>query len=248
MFRKLFGGGDGPKSPAYQAGQQLFQQGMQAAIEYRTDDAIALYTRSFETSPNPAPLINRAKLYRWRIQFSEAIRDLEIAMRLDKQQGDQFSMPLGRELAECKALAVNRLNGKRDLFVTDLRKKGFDFVAGRFADTIFEGNGQLLGYHMVNEVDNVKKFENVANFPSVRLLIDNWMKDQRVIDDTLSNPSISSEYQDKRILFESMVCVYDHADMAKMRDVIVKKIWCLLNPPSQMQPIWEAALRSPITE
>lgn len=244
VFRKLFGGG-APQTPEYEAGQQLFQQGMEAASEYRTADAIALYTRSFETSPNPAPLINRAKLYRWRILFEEAIRDLETAMRLDKQQGDQFSIPLGRELRECKMLAQNRFNGKKDLFVADLRSKGFDHVAGRIADSIFQGNGQLLGYHMVNEVDNVKKFENLSDFPSVNTLLNNWMKDQRVIDQALADPSISGDYQDKRDTFESMVCVYDYADMAKLRDTIVRKIWCMLNPPNQRQAIWEYGLRNP---
>ena len=245
MFRKLFGGGS-PQPPAYDAGQQLFQQGMKAASEYRTAEALALYTKSYETNPNPAPLINRAKLYRWRLQFEEAIRDLEIAMRLDKQQGDQFSLPLGKELRECKFLAQHRLSGKRDLFVTDLQSKGFDYVAGRIADTVFEGNGQLLGYHMVNEVDNVKKFENLGDFPSTKTLLANWMKDQSVIDQALADPNISEEYQEKRLVFESMVCVYDYADMAKMRDTIVRMIWCLLNPPSQMQAIWEASLRNPI--
>jgi hypothetical protein len=246
VFRKLFGGGT-PQSPAYEAGQQLFQQGMKAASEYRTAEAIALYTKSFEKSPNPAPLINRAKLYRWRLLFDEAIRDLEIAMLLDKQQGDQFAIPLGKELRECKFLAQHRLGGKRDLFVTDLQSKGFDYVAGRISDTVFEGNGQLLGYHMVNEVDNIKKFESLPDFPSAMTLLANWMKDQRVIDQALADPIIRGEYHEKRMVFESMVCVYDYADMAKMRDTIVRMIWCLLNPTSQMHALWEASLRNSIS-
>nr|QQZ48892.1 hypothetical protein JKL49_16535 [Phenylobacterium glaciei] len=216
---------------------------MEAAIEYRTADAIALYTKSFETNPNPAPLINRAKIYRWRILFEEAIRDLETAMRLDKQQGDQFSVPLGKELRECKLIAENRFNGKKRLFIADLRSKGFDYVAGRIADSIFKGNGQLLGYHLVNEVDSVKKFENPSDFPSVKTLINNWMTDQRVIDEVLADPNIGSEYRELRDVFEGMICVYDYADMAKLRDTIVRKIWCLLNPPSQMQTLWEVSLR-----
>ena len=244
MFRKLFGGKT-PKSPAYEAGQQLFQQGMKAASEYRTAEAIAFYTRSYEINPNPAPLINRAKIYRWRLLFSEAIRDLEIAMRLDKQEGDQFSIPLGIELRECKALAQHRLDGKRDLFITDLRSKGFEHVAGRIADTVFEGNGQLLGYHMVNEVDNVKKFENLSDFPAAKTLLANWMKNQDDIDQALANTAIGGEYMEKRAIFKTMVCVYDYADMAKMRDTLIRMIWCLLNPPSQRQALWEFGLRNP---
>lgn len=244
VFRKLFGGGT-PKSPEYEAGQQLFQQGMKAANDYRTAEAIALYTKSYETSPNPAPLINRAKLYRWRLLFAESIRDLEIAMQLDKKQGNQFSIPLENELRECKFLAKHRLDGKRDLFVTDLRSKGFDYVAGRIADTVFEGNGQLLGYHMVNEVDNVKKFEHLSDFPAAKTLLANWMTDQGVIDQALANTAIAREYLEKRIIFETMVCVYDYADMAKMRDTLIRMIWCLLNPPSERQALWEFGLRNP---
>ena len=243
VFQKLFGG-SAPQSPAYEAGQQLFQQGMMAASEYRTSDAIALYTKSFEANPNPAPLINRAKLFRWRLLFDDAIRDLEIAMRLDKEQGNEFALPIGNELRECRLLAQHRLSGKKDLFIADLRDKGFDYVAGRIADSIFEGNGQLLGYHMVNEVDNIKKFENLADFPSAKTLLDNWMKDQSVIDEALQNRNISEEYSEKRIIFATMICVYDYGDMAKMRDTIIRKIWCLLTPPSQMQAIWEVSLRN----
>lgn len=235
--------GGGPQLPADEVGQQLFRQGMKAASEYRTADAIALYTQSFETSPNPSPLINRAKLYRWRMLFDEAIRDLEAAMRLDKQQGDEFSIPLVTELRECKFLAQNRLNGNGEIFIADLRSEGFDRIAGRLADSIFEGNGQLLGYHLVNEVDNVSKFENLSDFPSVKMLLGNWMKDQRVIDQVLSDPIISREYKDKRAIFESIVCIYDYEDMAKIRDTIVRKIWCILNPPSKTQTLWEASLR-----
>ena len=221
-------------------------QGMKAASEYRTAEALALYTKSFETNPNPAPLINRAKLYRWRILFEEAIRDLEIAMRLDKQQVMSFLYHWERA-TECKLLAQNRFNGQRDLFVTDLKIKGFDYVAGRLADSIFAGNGQLLGYHLVNEVDNAKKFENLSDFPSVKTLLSNWMKDQRVIDQALADPKMRREYQEKRNTFEAMVCVYDYADMAKLRDTIVRKIWCLLNPPSRLQAIWQVSLRTPIS-
>lgn len=245
MFGKFFGGDKSRNSLAHQDGQRLFQEGMSAASKYHTAEAIALYTKSFEVNPNPAPLINRAKLYRWRILFSEAIQDLETAMRLDKQQGNEFSIPIAQELRECKAISQNLFNGKKELFVADLKAKGFDFVAGRFADSIFDGNGQLLGYHLVNEVDNVKKFENVKDFPSVETLLKNWMKDQSTIDSVLSDPSLSREYLEKRKLFEAMVCVYDYKDMAKLRDVIVRKIWCLLNPPSQMQSIWEYSLRNP---
>ena len=230
MFGKLFGGAS--KSPAHQAGQELFQQGMEAAKQYRTTEAMRLYSKSFETNPNPAPLINRAKLYRWRLLFAESIRDLEIAQRLDKQQGDEFSIPIGIELKECKFLAQNRFNGKRDLFITDLKSKGFDYVAERLTNTIFKGEGFLLGYHVMNEVDNVKKFENIADFPSVKHLLENDLRDHSVIDKILSDRAGQNGFEESGKLFQMMLCVYDYSDMAKIRDLMIQKIWALMNSPN----------------
>lgn len=245
IFTKLFGGRDERDDSSYREGQQIFAEGMKAAGEYRTSEAIALYTKSFEVSPNPSPLINRAKLYRWRLLFAEAIRDLEIAMSLDRRQGNQFSAAIARELQECKAIAQTRFSGKRDLFVTDLKAKGHDYVAGRVADTVFEGDGELLGYHMINEVDDIKKFENITDFPSVKTLLTNWMDDQSIIDEALADQDIGRTYRQKRPIFEAMICVYDYPDMAKLRDAIVRKSWCLLNPPVQRQALWEYGLRNP---
>lgn len=245
MFRNLFGGGNTPDRRQYEAGQKLFAEGVNAASYYRTAEAISLYTRSFEANPNPAPLINRAKLYRWRLLFEKAIEDLELAVKIDRQQSNEFSNELGRELRECRLVAENLFNGRKKLFVEDLRDKGFDYVSGRIADSIFKGDGRLLAYHLVNEVDNVKKFEVTDDFPAVKTLLQNWMTDQAVIDQTLENREISNQYQSKRLIFESMVSVYDYPDVAKMRDTLVRKIWCHLNPPSQMQPLWEVSLRNP---
>lgn len=229
MFGKLFGGG--AKASAYQAGQELFQRGMEAASQYRTAEAIRLYSSSFEANPNPASLINRAKLYRWRLLFAEAIRDLELAQRLDKQQGNEFSIPIGIELEECRFLAQNRLNGQRDLFVADLKDKGFDYVAERLADTIFKGEGFLLGYHVMNEVDNVKKFENIADFPFVKTLIENDLRNHSIIDKILAERDGQEAFEASGKLFQMMLCVYDYPDMAKLRDLMVQKIWTLMNSP-----------------
>jgi tetratricopeptide (TPR) repeat protein len=245
LFKKWFGlGGNGPSN--HETGKDLFQRGMAAAIKYRTSEAVTLYTKSYEAAPNPAPLINRAKIYRWRLMFDDSIKDLETATNLDKKQGNQFAVPLSRELRECRLLAQNLYNGKRSLFIADLKDKGFEHVAGRIVDTIFEGNGKLLGCHMVNEVDTVKKFENIADFPSIDTLVNNWMQDQDIIDQNLSDQSLALEYQPKRLIFESMVCVYSYKDMAKLRDTIVRMIWCKLTPPSQRQAFWEAGLRLPL--
>lgn len=243
MFRKIFGA---PHTPAHQVGSQLFKEGMNAAIEFRTAEAIALYTKSFEANPNPAPLINRSKLYRWRILYKDAIEDLEYASILDQQHANQFSREIEKELSECKFVAQNLFNGEVNLFREDLEENGFDYVAGRITDVVFEGNGKLMAYHLVNEIDNIKKFEDRSDFIYSDLLINNWIKDQSAIDQVLKSSGVRSVYIDKRRVFESMVCVHEYANMAKLRDTIVRKIWCLLTPPSELQPVWEASLRNPI--
>ncbi|MBM3928561.1 MAG: hypothetical protein FJ335_08905, partial [Sphingomonadales bacterium] len=58
MLGWLFGGAKGDRAE----GMRLFEQGMRAAAAFRTEEAIALYTRSIAASPNPSPYINRANL------------------------------------------------------------------------------------------------------------------------------------------------------------------------------------------
>lgn len=227
MFDKLFGGAR--KSPGYLAGQDLFQKGMAAAQQYRTAEAVRLYTASFEAEPNPAPLINRAKLYRWRLLFGEAIRDLELAQRLDREQSNEFGAAIEDELSDCRVLATSLFNGKRELFVADLRENGFDYVAGRLADTLFRGEGRLLAYHVMNEIDNVEKFEDIADFPAIARIRAQHLQDDQVINAVLENRDIQRAFEESGTLFQMMLCVYDYPDMARLRDLMVEKIWNLLN-------------------
>lgn len=50
---------------------------------------------------------------------------------------------------------------------------------------IFKGEGFLFGYYVMNEVDNVKKFENIVDFLFVKILIENDLWDYSIIDKIL---------------------------------------------------------------
>lgn len=225
LFRKLFGGGDTPAPPSFHEGQRLFERGMEAATNYRTAEAISLYTKSFEANPNPAPLINRAKLYRWRLLFAGAIRDLELAQQIDEKQGDEFGNEIERELRECRLLAANMFNGTRDALVSDLQKNGHDFAAGRLIDVIFKNRVDFWAYHLMNEVDNVQKFENLAEFPIVERLLETFFTDASSIDDVLSDPVATAAFFDASFMFQGMICVYEYQDMVKLRCLILEKLF-----------------------
>lgn len=76
---------------SYAEGQRLFEQGMKAATDFRSNEAIDYYTRSIEARANPSPFINRANLLMKRIRYREALSDLIEAKRLDDQQGREFT-------------------------------------------------------------------------------------------------------------------------------------------------------------
>ncbi len=57
---------------------------------------------------------------------------------------------------------------------------------------------------------------------------------ERVRDGILSKvfiDQITATYGYTRKLFQMMFCVYDYPDMAKLRDLMVQKIWTLMNSP-----------------
>ena len=77
----------------------------------------------------------------------------------------------------------------------------------------------------MNEVDNVKKFENIPDFPSVKHLLESDLRDHSVIEKVLSEPLGQKAFEASGTLFQMMICVYDYPDMAKLRDLMVQKMW-----------------------
>ncbi len=206
----------------------FFTQGDQDRIGNYSDKALARVWKSERFSWSLTKLMHRFPddgPFERAMQIAESLRDLEIAERLDKEQGQEFSVAIEIEMKECKLLVENRLNGKRELFITDLKSKGYDYVAGRLLDTIFKGDRLLLGYHLLNEVDNVKKFEDISDFPMVKHLLENDLSDFTESEKILSDSEGQKGFAATSMLFQGMLCAYDYSDMAKLRDLIVQKIW-----------------------
>lgn len=225
MFSRFFKKGAGRQSSDKMAGQALFEAGMKAALQYKTYEAIDLYTRSFEANPNPSPLINRAKLYEWQIRFDKAIDDLEKALELDRRQGDEFGRTIQAKLKYCKSISYNRFNGYREKAINDLRRRGedgYDEVSERLIDVIFKGNLPFKLFHVMNEIDSILKFERLEDFPEVEMIAP--MIPKADIEMALSDKSANEAFKETDSLFKAMICPYDYGDMTKLRCRIIYNI------------------------
>lgn len=227
MFSRLFNSMGGQTQDNRQAGRELFEAGMRAAKNYKTRDAIDLYTRSFAASPNPAPLINRSKLYMWQIRYDKAIEDLEQAATLDTAQGDEFGVTIATELKKYRVIAAGRFNGIREKMIADLRRRGefaHDEVAERLIDVIFKGSMPLKMFHVLNEIDSVRKFETLEDFPEIEMIAP--MIPAEKVEAAVNDRQAVGGFEATDNLFRSMLCVYDHEDMTKLRCRIVYNICC----------------------
>ena len=77
----------------------------------------------------------------------------------------------------------------------------------------------------MNEVDNVKKFQRITDFPSVKHLLESDLRDHSVIEKVLREPDGQKAFEATDRLFQMLICVYDYPDMAKLRDLMVQKMW-----------------------
>lgn len=198
---------------------------MRAASAFRTEEAIALYTRSIAASPNPSPYINRANLLMKRIRCRDALMDLREAKRLDERQGRQFTAVLAKEIAWASMLALNWENGTREKLVKDLRSTDYDVVAERILCASFgiDRDGwqwgsfdrKMVEFHLFNDLDDIVKFDAPASYPEAAKLV-------RAYGNTFIEAKISrcpnlSAYQDAQAKLHNFLCSYDVPDMVRLR-------------------------------
>lgn len=221
MFNRLFSRNKGN----FAEGMRLFEIGMQAAVEFRSNEAIDYYTRSIEIYANPAPYINRANLLMKRIRCREALNDLLEAKRLDDQQGRQFTAEIDREMAWAKILSSNYDNGIREKLITDLRGSDHRTVAERILCSSFGINHlqweyqtfdrELVEFQLFNELDDIVKFDDVTVYPEAEELLRDY--DHRFIAMKVANcPNIQS-YQEAQAKLNNFLCSYDRDDMILLR-------------------------------
>lgn len=220
MFGQLFGRGNSRAE-----GQRLFEEGMKAAVEFRSGAAIELYTQSIAASPNPAPYINRANLLMKRIRHRDARDDLEAARHLDARQGREFKTQIEPELNWAQAISFNWDNGLRKKLIRDLRDSDIKTVADRIIDVSFGVSGlgwgvnsmpyDLLEYHLFNDLDDIAKFDDLAKYPEADELL--TLYDEKFIEVKVGSCPDSAGYRDAQAKLHSFLCIYDLEDMIQLR-------------------------------
>lgn len=228
MLGWLFGGAKGDRAE----GMRLFEQGMRAAAAFRTEEAIALYTRSIAASPNPSPYINRANLLMKRIRCRDALNDLKEAKRLDDRQGRQFGAVLAKEIAWAAMLAGNWENGTREKLIKDLRSSDHDVVAERILCASFgidredwqwgRFDRRLVEFHLFNDLDDIIKFDAPASYPEAAKLIQAY--GSAFIDQKVARCPDQSAYEDAQTKLHNFLCSYDIADMVRLRRAMHRDI------------------------
>lgn len=213
-------------------GERLFKLGMEAAVAFRSNEAIDLYTRSIAAWPNPSPYMNRANLLMKRVRCREALLDLREAKRIDDREGRQFGAPLSRDIARASMLSVNYENGLREKLVADLKVTGRDKVAERIICVSFDihqaqwdwnsFDRTLLEYHLFNDLDDIRKFDDLSLYPEAEELLS--LYDGRFVDMKVARPPAGDAYEDAQAKMHNFLCTYDMPDMLQLRRYMLYRI------------------------
>lgn len=217
------GGGDG--NGDREEGKRLFELGMKAAVEFRSNEALDYYAKSIDASDNPSPYINRANLLGKRIRHYEARQDLLTAQKLDLAQGKQFQGVLNYELAKNAVVTSNYTNGVAEKLVADLADKEVRFVAERIICTSFgipqirwdhgAAATSLLEFHLFNDLDNILKFDDIGRYPEAEELIEDYPA--AFIQMKVENCPDLSAYEDAETKLHAFLCSYPEEDMIYLR-------------------------------
>jgi len=221
-----------PTSTGRAEGERLFKLGMEAAVAFRSNEAIDLYTRSIAAWPNPSPYMNRANLLMKRVRCREALLDLLEAKRIDDREGREFGATLSREIQWASVLASNYENGTREKLVADLKVTGRDRVAKRIICVSFDihqaqwdwnsFDRTLLEYHLFNDLDDIRKFDDLALYPEARELLD--LYDGEFIDMKVARSPSGDAYADAQAKMHNFLCSYDMPDMLQLRRYMLYRI------------------------
>lgn len=213
-------------------GKRLFELGMQRALQYEADEAIDFYTQSIAASPNPAPYINRANLLAKRLRYREALEDLLVAQRLDRQQGNEFSNEIDSEIARAKLISSNYENGLRERLIADLRESDPRSISRNIFCASFEihhlqwdyknFDRPLIEFHFFNDIDNIKKFDSLSVYPEVEEFY--FLYDATFVEMKASGCPNPHFYGDAIGKLHNFLCSYDEDDMRYLRRIMLYDI------------------------
>jgi len=225
MFGKFFSKKD-VKPDGYEKGKELFELGGKAADASDFQSAFDYYSKSIEACENPTPYLGRARILFKRIRYWEALGDLVMARTLDVLQGRQFLEEIDRDIELAKLHITNYENGIREQLIADYEKSDdISHIARRILLVSFgvpkaawgwvTHTNPLFEYHFFNELDNIKLFEKLSEYPEAQEYFRGYPDDfiQLKIDEKIDR----AEYEKAEILLHSFLCSYDEEVMRRLR-------------------------------
>jgi tetratricopeptide (TPR) repeat protein len=232
----LFNVNNRPVQPdGYDEGKRLFELGVAAAHRGNFNEAFAYYSQSIDVCPNPVPYINRARILVKKIRYQEALNDLLNARRVDKSQSSEFLPEIESEIQLVQFFTENYRNGTREKLLDDFRQKSESFydtlyIARRIFCVSFkvdrEGhrpyNSPLVEYHFFNELDNVKRFESVNDYPEAEEFLQSYPDE--FIQKKIQGPIDTETYAKSEAILHQFLCSYDEKDMRHLRRHIIYDI------------------------
>lgn len=209
----------------YKEAKRLYELGMEAALRFESSKALEYYSMSIKLNPNPAPYINRANILSKRMRHKEALSDLLEAQRLDSVQAGEFNSVISKEIAQEKLFTANYENGTREKLLTDLKQNDASYVALRILCVAFgikesqwsigAFNRELLEFHFFNELDNVRKFDEISSYPEIEEYL--HIYEPKFIELKIENCPDPNGYKNAETIMHTFLCSYDERDMVHLR-------------------------------
>lgn len=234
MFKKFFSKKNVSSKPvSYAEGKELFDLGVEAANKGNFKLALEYYSKSIEVCDNPAAYLNRARILFKKIRYNEGLNDLQKAKHFDSVQANEFSDQIAREINAAQFYTENYRNGVRDRLLTDYEAQNdIRFIGRRIFCVSFKVqhtgsehstyNSPLVEYHFFNELDNVRMFENIKNYPEVEEFLQAYPND--FIQKKLEAPTDHEAYEQAEKILHSFLCSYEEKEMRYIRRSIIYDI------------------------
>ncbi|WP_456387633.1 hypothetical protein [Profundibacter sp.] len=231
MFSKLFNNRRPVQPEGFDEGKRLFELGVAAAHQGNFNEAFDLYSLSIDVCPNPVPYLNRARILIKKIRYQEALNDLLKARSVDKAQSREFLPEIDAEIESVQFFTESYRNGTREKLLKDFEQQSDTrYIARRIFCSSFkvdhEGyrpyNSPLVEYHFFNELDNIKRFEIVSDYPEVEEFLQ--MYPYEFIKKKIEGPVDTEAYAFAEAIFHQFLCSYGEKEMRYLRREIIYDI------------------------
>ena len=168
-----------------------------------------------------------------RIRYREAMGDLLKAKLLDVAQGRQFLDEIEVDLAKAQHVSFGYENGIRESLIGDFEAgTDVDQIAKKILLVSFDcpraewgwvtHSEPLFEWHFFNELDNVRLFEDVDEYPEAKELLRLYPLD--FIEFKLDQYIDQAAYRNAETKLHMFLCCYDEPQMCQVRRTMLYRL------------------------